>query len=224
MTVISNSTREFNAIIQSIAAFWVLAPLILSPAVVLAAQQPVVPRVYFHGRLEPIGNKTIHGMGETNTPDYQSYTNALPNTPPAIFMVWTSIEADLGAFSANLKKQLDSFGSQVVIPQVGLEFTGDSSAVRSRAFMTSSLQDLFKGLQALGRPVYLRVGIEPNANGLWNNYPPADYIAAFQHITNMIRSYPLPEVATVLAIHAHAASWNFYAVVSRGRVCGLVGN
>jgi len=46
------------------------------------------------------------------------------------------------------------------------------------------------GLKALGRPLYLRVGVEANADGLWNNYPPADYIAAFRHITTLIRGYP----------------------------------
>lgn len=187
--------------------FFALIFVGLSVASDLNAKSPVARRVNFRARLEPVGHRVIHGMGEINFQDYKDYAGALPATPPAIFMVWTSLRANLAVLTADLKTQMDALGSQWVIPQLGLEFTGDSRAVAAGAY-DGALRDLCKGLKALDRPVYLRVGIEPNADGLWNSYPPADYVAAFRHITELIRAYPLDAAATLWQFSA-AGSGDF---------------
>jgi len=61
-------------------AFLVMLAALLGAGTALSADQPAVSRTYYEALLEPIGNKVIHGMGQTHYQDYTAYAGALPET------------------------------------------------------------------------------------------------------------------------------------------------
>jgi hypothetical protein len=116
-----------------------------------------------------------------------------------LFMTYVDLKADLPAYFAQLRKQLDSL-PQFAVPQMGLSLNGDDphrhyEADVAAGALDGQLQQMCEGLKSLDRPVFLRPGYE--FNGAWNGYGPKAYAAAFRHIVEKTRACGLSNVAFV---------------------------
>ncbi|MEO1451359.1 MAG: glycosyl hydrolase, partial [Bacteroidota bacterium] len=158
-------------------------------------------RAYYEARFEP-ENGVLHGAGQD--PDgFGGYTTALGDfLHPRIYMTYVGLTGEVEKVSEwadNLKAELASLPGGVY-PQVGLNMTGGnddgSGQVGDVAEGTyeAQIEAFIKGLKALERPVYVRIGYE--FEGSWNGYDPVGYVAAFIKITQAMREAELP-VATV---------------------------
>jgi hypothetical protein len=160
-----------------------------------------LPRVNFGQRLEPVGDKVIHGAGQTGQvfDAFAAYTTVVPNTPPAVYMDYRSIRHIRGEQGIDFRAQLERISSNLIIPQIGFNLKNVKrvavDAQVAAGGYDSQISELVHFLINLGRPAYIRIGYEFNGN--WNGYRPATYIAAFRRITNAIRAAGLNEVAIV---------------------------
>ncbi len=181
-----------KAFVVALAALWVSCPLVFS--------QAFQPRTEYRALLEPVG-KVINGAGQ-NPAEFANYSGVMKaNEKPLVYMTYVGLRNIGKNWTSGLKAELAKYGDNFLIPQVGLSMTIDGQPQAhyegdvAAGLMDSEIDNLLDGLEALARPVYLRIGYE--FNGLsWNGYLPATYKAAFIRVTNKIRERNL-EVATV---------------------------
>lgn len=136
--------------------------------------------------LEP-DHGVLHCAGQdANT--FQAYTKFMaPDSAPSVFMTYTGLESfkKKGSGASWAKKLLkhlgNSTGSHFVVPQIGLSLPhGDDLHKVQSGEYDVAIAEVAKGLRALDRPAYVRVGFE--FNGQWNNFPPGPYKPAFRRI------------------------------------------
>ena len=165
------------------------------------------PRAEYGHRLEPTGT-VLHGAGQSDGESFERYSSAMPaGARPLLFMSYVDLRADLPAYFARLKVQLDSL-PQFALPQIGLSLNSDHADSHYEASVAAGdddarLAQLCIGLRSLGRPVFLRPGYE--FNGPWNGYQPRSYAAAFRRIAAGVRSCDAGNIAMVWDINAGAA-------------------
>ena len=159
------------------------------------------PRNNYGGLLE-LDDVVLHGAGQS--PDaFESYFELMPeDDKPIIYMYYVRLsELDNTTWVDRLKRELEKYHSQFLIPQIGVSMSpGDDPDANYEQDVADGLYDaqianLVQGLNDLGRPAYLRIGYEFNGIA-WNGYEPGPYKEAFKRITDAIRAEDL-EVATV---------------------------
>ncbi len=150
------------------------------------------------GALLELKGKIWSGAGQagvTGFDGFESYWSVAPaNQKPALFMDYYDTYNIGPKWTHELKQELLKFHRQgyYVIPQIGLNldyFWQDIVAGKHE----KELDNLVKGFQYLGIPVFLRIGYEFNNQKSW---PANDYIKIYQIITDKLRAGGV-EVATV---------------------------
>lgn len=155
--------------------------------------------VDYQRRLEPAAGKVLHGAGQSDAA-FGAYCRAL-DTPPVLYMTYCGLRGDVNGFFQTLTDHLAGYPDLHLIPQIGLSMTRDGSPAQhyeqdvAAGQYDQRIDDLCRGLKALGRPAFLRIGYE--FNGHWNGYEPATYVAAWRRVAQAIRAAGLDEVARV---------------------------
>jgi hypothetical protein len=179
------------------------------PATASAGTRPVA-RVEFGQRLEPAG-RVLSGAGQVlsisaakGLGGYASLAAGLDAaSKPALCMEYfqlrskpEEIEQSFRSFEAEFRK-FDWY----VVPQIGLSMAVDGTPkdhyehrVAAGEF-DAQIAAVCRGLKAMNRPAYLRIGFE--FNGPHNGYQPETYPAAFIRVTRALREAKLDQVATV---------------------------
>lgn len=161
------------------------------------------PRISGHRRLEPLGNKVIHGAGQ-DPEAFRQYFESVGEHKPEIFMTYVALKADMPTYFQWLKQELDAYFPFVLVPQIGLHFTGDARDPNAEPHyehqvadgqLDGQIQAFCEGLRLLERPAYVRIGFE--FNGSWNGYEPETYKAAWLRVVNAFREHHLDNVAAV---------------------------
>lgn len=164
-------------------------------------------RVDFGARLEPAGNRILHGYGQYQGAAATSYPSALPGSEqPAMTMEYSGLADDLASNISSWESSSSQgsmgplLASGAVVLQLGLYmFDPTTSAaydcdVAAGKYATQ-IAAVVQALAAAGNPVYVRIGYE--FNGSWNGYTPSCYVTAFQLIAGAIQAAGLSNVATV---------------------------
>jgi hypothetical protein len=164
-----------------------------------------VERLDFGRRLEPAGNRVLHGAGQ-DPDEFREYYRAVgPRTKPALYMTYLDLRSDVPAYFERLSQELREHRPYRILPQIGLYFTGvaDEDHHPERHYEAeiaagrhdARIEELCSGLRQLGRPAYLRIGFE--FNGPWFGYEPEPYRAAWVRIVSTLRRRGLRDVAAV---------------------------
>ena len=150
-----------------------------------------VPRHYYGAKLEPVA-QVLHGAGQHNMSDVESYSKTVAPYHPVIFMDYCGGVKGAGAWYAdNLKKKLGEFPKYTAV-QLGLSMTRDGKPEEhyeqdvAAGKYDTNLAALLTALKPLNVPLYMRIGYE--CNGYWNGYQPEPYKKAFHHVAQMIRT------------------------------------
>ncbi len=173
----------------------------------LAAGRPAAatefrPRHDYGARLEPRGG-VLHGAGQDPDGFRQAWNVLGEGARPAFYMDYLRLDASHEGSLAGLDSRLMGYERDGVhlLVQLGLSMTRDQTASsRYEAKVAAgdydvAIEALCDELEALGRPVLLRIGYEFNATAFFG-YAPKSYVAAFRRITERLRAHQL-EVATV---------------------------
>ena len=153
-------------------------------------------------RLEPKGDRVIHGAGQSDE-EFRRYFETVGQTKPLVYMSYLGLRGgDPAGFFARLKTRLDAYPSGTfLIPQIGLSMTKDGAPEQhyehevAAGKYDAQIEALCRGLRDLGRPAYVRIGYE--FNGQWNGYRPETFKAAWVRIVSAIRRHGLDEAAAV---------------------------
>jgi len=160
-------------------------------------------------RLEPKGDRVLHGAGQSD-PEFRRYYDLMGGAKPLIYMTYVSLKpypgrGDASRFFARLAEQLAQYGDTFLIPQIGLSMTRDGSPQEhyeqdvAAGKYDAEIETFCQGLRALKRPAFVRIGYE--FNGGWNGYRPETYKAAWIRIVAALRKHNLDDVATVWCYH-----------------------
>lgn len=153
-------------------------------------------------RLEPDAGPTLHCGGQES--DTSQYVDAAGGAfarysefmganaaAPAVQMWYTSLLGETfsspgsgAAWGRVLAAALDNHTkeSTLIIPQIGLNLpSGQDLAHVTTPAGLAAIDEFGRGLQALERPAFVRIGYE--FNGGWNDYPPTLFKAAWKAVT-----------------------------------------
>ena len=175
-----------------------LSQLLIVGGALLALAHPVLsqeyePRVQYGQPLEPV-DRILHGAGQ-DPGAFLNYWNVMDEAEkPIVFMHYEALISIGTAWARNLKRSLRPYQDRMIVIQLGLELVNQTDAVVTGE-RDRDIEDLLDGIEALGLPVYVRIGYEFNGFD-WNRYEPESYKAAFIYITDKIRERDL-EIVTV---------------------------
>eukprot|EP00927_Polykrikos_kofoidii_P061716 TRINITY_DN56556_c0_g1_i1.p1 TRINITY_DN56556_c0_g1~~TRINITY_DN56556_c0_g1_i1.p1 ORF type:complete len:471 (+),score=67.69 TRINITY_DN56556_c0_g1_i1:88-1500(+) len=179
--------------------------------VIVAAQCALVTLA--RHTLEP-REGVLHCAGQSKGA-FDEYSKFMaPHAQPGISMVYYELstfnKAGTGSgWAMNVLANLGNDASHQVLPQIGLALPqGSELAKVGWGYYDVAIGELTRGLKALGRPAYVRVGYE--FNGDWNNYPADSYKAAYRRIV-------APWKADHELAKAVASIWDFSCDSSGGR-------
>ncbi len=165
----------------------------------LSAQKPSVDSTRIEtGALLELKGKIWSGAGQagvTGFDGFESYWATAPaHQKPAIFMDYYDSYNIGPKWTHELKQELLKFHRQgyYVIPQIGYHLDYFYKAIINGEH-EKELDNLVKGFQYLGMPVFLRIGYEFNNQKKWTE---EEYIKVYQIITDKLRAGGV-EVATV---------------------------
>lgn len=143
-------------------------------------------------RTGALGGQAIHCSGPLHVPaEYENYVEVFADRPPAMWVTYYSLldsrftpAEKLIVFSAHLAR----YGG---IPFVGISYTSTNPDGSSTGWdpqvaagdFDQEIRNLAGAVAADGRPLFVRPGFE--FNGIWNNYQPATYRAAFIRIRTL---------------------------------------
>ncbi len=133
--------------------------------------------------------------GVTGFDGFESYWSVAPaDKKPAIFMDYYDSYNIGPEWTHELKQELLKFHRQgyYVIPQIGYNIDYFWQDILAGGHQTE-LDNLVKGFQYLGMPVFLRIGYEFNNQKGWE---PSQFAEVFRIVTNKLRAAGV-EVATV---------------------------
>jgi len=174
-----------------------------------AAEDGFEARRDFGMPLETPG-KVIHGVGQSQLIEFAGLATHLPADRQPVF---TMVYMGLRASPEKIKQRFDGWAAWLQgMPgdagfQLGLSFKTRGSDDDQRAFaraiadgkFDANLRQLAGSIDALDRPVWVRVGYE--CNGFWNGYQPETYRPAFRHIAEMLRKHGGEKLAIVWCVH-----------------------
>lgn len=174
-----------------------------------AAEDGFEARRDFGMPLETPG-KVIHGVGQSQLIEFAGLATHLPaDRQPAFTMVYMGLRAS----PEKIKQRFDGWAAWLQgMPgdagfQLGLSFKTRGSDADQRAHakavadgkFDASLRQLAASIDALDRPVWVRIGYE--CNGFWNGYQPETYKPAFRHIAELLRKHGGEKLAIVWCVH-----------------------
>lgn len=163
--------------------------------------------------LEPPDGFALSGAGQ-DPYDYAAYSTFMAGgdpanvVPPALFMTYLNLDSlntttpgEVPSFFTGLLSTLGCYGDDdsatFLVPQLGLAMTDDDGSGTVPPYdgkvaageYDYAISQLVVGLKALGgRPVLMRIGYE--FNGIWNNYNPSSFIAAWIRIWDAVKADP----------------------------------
>ena len=151
----------------------------------------------FLQRLEPRGDRILHGAGPTPE-DFADYWEELERTPPVLYTAYFDLLFLRDDWPFFLRDVLDRYPAYV-IPQIALSMSQEGEAYEQLVVQGELDQqiDIFCwGLRQLGRPAFVRIGY--GFNSPLTGYRPEPYRQAFVRIAEAIRiRHNLENVATV---------------------------
>ncbi|GHO89395.1 hypothetical protein [Dictyobacter formicarum] len=162
-----------------------------------------IPHTSRRRRLEPHGERVIHGAGQ-DPEAFKQYFECIGEHKPELFMTYTTLKADMPTYFQRLKQELDAYLPFALVPQIGLHFAGDAldpdpephyEQQVADGQLDAQIRGFCEGLRLLERPAYVRIGFE--FNGPWNGYEPKAYKAAWIRVVNAFREHHLDNVAAV---------------------------
>lgn len=157
-----------------------------------------------------VPGKVIHGVGQSELIEFAGLATHLPaDRQPAFTMVYIGLRTPPDRIRQRFARW-EAWTSGMAADagfQLGLSFKigGDDDKQRafSRAIVAgehdASIRQLAESIDALDRPVWVRVGYE--CNGFWNGYEPDTYKPAFRHIAEMLRKHGGDDLAIVWCVH-----------------------
>ena len=160
-------------------------------------------------RLEPRGNRILHGAG-ANPEDFAEYWEELARTPPLLYathldLMW--LREDWAFALIDVLARYPAY----VIPQIALSMTHEGSSYANRVAsgeLDVQLDIFCAGLRALGRPAFVRVGY--GFNSPLTGYRPDSYRRAWTRVAETIHlRHQLDDVATVWCYAADRAPSDF---------------
>ncbi len=175
-----------------------ILPLIIGSLLTLSANAQMDSARVERGALLELTGKIWSGAGQagiTGFDGFESYWDIAPaDQKPSLFMDYYDSYNIGPEWTHELKQELLKFHRQgyYVIPQIGYNIDYFYEDIVSGAHETE-LNNLVKGFQYLGMPVFLRIGYEFNNQKSWSA---KQYIDAFKVITQKLRDGGV-EVATV---------------------------
>ncbi len=172
--------------------------LLLLSAVASTLGGPL-PRVEFGAMHEPVG-QVLHGVGHGEPPAANYVQTVGPRRHPVFFTFYTGAHRTVAQHTntLNLLSEMLSIYPHGMGIQLGL-FMVDREEEINAGLHDAGLAALADGLDALNRPIFVRIGCE--ANGSWNRYTdtPSQYIAAFRRIAGIFHDRS-DRIATVWCV------------------------
>jgi hypothetical protein len=156
------------------------------------------PRSNFGRRLEP-ADAVVHGAGQSPEA-FDAYVELMPETPPAVYMIYTGFRKYTKGRLQELTGRYDS-KPFAPIAQLGLCMTVDGQPEKhyehkiAAGEFDEKLDRFVEDLKAYGRPIYIRLGYE--FNGPWNGYEPESYREAWKRIVSKVRQAGIENAAFV---------------------------
>ncbi len=148
----------------------------------------------FKQKLEPKGNRIIHGAGQS-LETFSNYWNAVENFKPIIYMTYVRINK-IEEWSKKIKKEIKKFPNLIL--QIGLNFK-----VKDKGEMTKEIKQgeydeeivcLAKAIREIKNPVFIRIGYEFNEPKKYNS---KDFISAWKYIVGRLKSENVKNFASV---------------------------
>jgi len=151
----------------------------------------------FLQRLEPRGNRILHGAG-ANRDDFAEYWDELTRTPPVLYATHFDLMYLREDWTFFVREAIDPY-PLAIIPQIGLSMTYDGQPYTqqvARGDLDMEIEILCRGLAQLGRPVFLRLGY--GFGSPLTGYRPESYRLAWERVVETIRlRHDLRNVAMV---------------------------
>jgi len=168
-----------------------------------------VSREDYLQRLEPRGNRILHGAGP-NPEDFAEYWEELERTPPVLYTAYYDLYTLREDWSFLLRDIL-AYYPAYVIPQIGLSMTQEGNPYEhlvARGEMDVQIDFFTWGLEQLGRPALVRIGYGFGSS--WTGYRPEPYQQAWTRIAQAIRRHlSLENVAMVWCYAADSRAPDF---------------
>ena len=149
------------------------------------------PRANYGAKFE-LEDQVIHCMGQVEEISLAEYAAALPpELFPQVYMAYLPARSDadrLQRARRELGGILEYYPEDMAL-QIGIPMTSngrDYSDDIIAGVYDDNLDAAIALLDSFDRDIFVRIGYE--ANGFWNGYNPADYIAAFRIITDKLRA------------------------------------
>jgi len=162
-------------------------------------------------RLEPRGNRILHGAGATPE-DFAEYWEEMVRTPPTLYATHLDLMWLREDWAYILGDALAHYPAYV-IPQIALSMTHEGNPYTDRVAdgeLDQQLDILCAGLRYLGRPAFVRIGY--GFNSPLTGYNPDSYRRAWVRIAETIRlRHQLANIALVWCRVADRTSSDFMA-------------
>jgi beta-mannanase len=144
-------------------------------------------------KFEPIGNKVIHGAGQS-IEMFKEYWKALENNKPIIYMTYTKMQK-MDTWVDRIQKEISLFPNLIL--QIGFNFTVDKEDATKDIYQGKydyKLNQLFEVIKKFGNPVFLRLGYEFDKK---DKYNPNNFVKAWQYIVDKYRKEKNINIANV---------------------------
>ncbi len=165
---------------------------------------PFASRQDFLHRLEPHGNRVLHGAG-ANPQDFADYWDELERTPPLLYATHLDLMTLREDWPAYVGLAVNRFPS-VVLPQLAVSMTYNGRPYEvdvALGRLDRQIEILCAGLAALQRPAFVRLGY--GFNSPTTGYRPEPYRQAWVRVAESIRvRHGLRQVAMVWGAAADA--------------------
>ncbi len=148
----------------------------------------------FKQKFEPIGNKVIHGAGQS--PEmFDKYWNAMENDKPVIYMTYVRIN-EISKWSKKIFGELKKYPS--MIPQIGYNFKTKAKGCQvkeiSEGKYDKDINQLCNVLKKIKNPVFIRLGYEFDKA---NKHNPKYFVLAWKRMVDKFKENNINNIATV---------------------------
>jgi len=147
----------------------------------------------FNQKYEPMGNKVLHGAGQS-LETFSRYWKAVGEYKPSIYMTYIKFQ-HLDQWIDEIMKELSIYPNLMV--QIGLNLRInqiDRTRDISLGKYNKELNKLAKAIKRIKNPVFVRIGYEFDEP---KKYKPKDYINCFRYIVNYFKKNKINNVASV---------------------------
>lgn len=150
-------------------------------------------------KFEPIGNKIIHGAGQSLS-QFKKYWEITKEYKPLLYMEYIKIGEIKEKLSLKIKS-LCSINTKLYL-QLGLNLKPRNIKEECKGIANGGYDEeilfLIQTLKDFKNPVFLRIGYE--CNDPTHAYNPKDFIDAWRYITKKIKEHTAENIATVWSV------------------------